>query len=212
MDDTRAAERQLIQRIVAGDTRAYEQFVRQYQRLVGHIVFKLVKDDMVREELCQDVFIKVYRNLRGFKHQSKLSTWVGRIAYNHTINYLKKKKAPVMSYEELPALESDQTGEEVVHYLAKGEVQERSPRPDLMVQADQTAELLQTHIEQLPEVYRSILTLYHQEGLPYKEIAKMLDMPEGTIKSYLFRARAKLKESLLEQYTEDELLQRADDF
>ena len=85
-------EKQIVADILAGDQQAFRNLIEQYQKLVSHIVFRMISHQVDREELCQEIFIKVYRNLASFKFQSKLSTWVGRIAYHACINFLKKNR------------------------------------------------------------------------------------------------------------------------
>ncbi|MDX2061693.1 MAG: sigma-70 family RNA polymerase sigma factor [Bacteroidia bacterium] len=204
--DTTAAERALVARCIAGDEAAFSKLVATYQRLVGHIVFKLVKDEQAREELCQDIFVKVYRNLGTFRFESKLSTWIGRIAYHQSLNFLKRKKAPVVLYEDLGGGEGDdrRSGEETAAALASP-LAAAVAQPDQELQRTQLAGLLQREIDHLPEVFRTILTLYHHQDLSYKEIGDILQLPEGTVKSYLFRARAKLRERLLKHHTQEEI-------
>ena len=101
-------EQERIEKIIAGDMRAFQALVEDYQRLVCHVVFRMVHNEEDREEICQDVFVKVYQNLSKFEQKSKLSTWIGRIAYNTCINYLKKKKVPL--YEDLAPAESGESG------------------------------------------------------------------------------------------------------
>lgn len=199
-------DQQLVARCLKGDESAFRELVRLNQRLVGHIVFKLIRDEHDREEVCQDVFVKVYRNLGTFRFQSKLSTWIGRIAYHQSLNFVKKKKAPVMLYEDLASGsgEDHRPGEEMAGAIA-GPQAAIVAQPDTILQNDQVAGVLQTEIEKLPEVFRTILTLYHQQDMSYKEIGDILDLPEGTVKSYLFRARAKLKTLLLTNYTQEEI-------
>lgn len=91
--------RDLVNRILAGDAKAFKTLVEQNQRLVSHIVFKMIPNETEREDLSQEVFMRVYRNLGRFEFRSKLSTWIARITYNTCGNYLEKKKIPL--YEDL---------------------------------------------------------------------------------------------------------------
>ncbi len=204
-----AEEQQLVARILAGEELAFRELIKQYQRLVAHMVFKLVKDEQEREELCQDVFVKVHQNLASFKFQSKLGTWIGRIAYHHALNHIKKKQLPVVFFEELASrvgFGQDKPIEERMGAKAKAAMADRSQSPDVLLQATHLTAQLHEAIDALPPVYRTIVSLYHEEDLSYKEIGEMMELPEGTVKSYLFRARAKLKEHLLARYERDELM------
>ena len=92
MSDTK----RLIDKILAGDNNAFKSLIEEYQRLVSHIVFRMINREADREDICQDIFIKVFQNLAEFKFESKLSTWIAKIAYNRCINFLEKKRIPLL--------------------------------------------------------------------------------------------------------------------
>ncbi|MCB0305223.1 MAG: sigma-70 family RNA polymerase sigma factor [Calditrichaeota bacterium] len=196
-------EQERIEKIIAGDMRAFQALVEDYQRLVCHVVFRMVHNEEDREEICQDVFVKVYQNLSKFEQKSKLSTWIGRIAYNTCINYLKKKKVPL--YEDLAPAESGESGSS----QNKGSYLDRVPGgaklADETVSDKEMYKFLHEEIAQLPVQYRAILTLYHMDDLSYQEIGEIMSLPDGTVKSYLFRARKLLKERIIEKYPAEEL-------
>jgi RNA polymerase sigma-70 factor (ECF subfamily) len=174
-------ERALVAQILNGDNQAFRQLIQQHERLVLHMIGRVVKIEGDREELCQDVFLRVYDKLKGFSFSSKLSTWIATIAYRHAINHLRKKK---LHYTDIP----DEA------YFTKKFVEETNPE-NLMEAKDQDQFVLKL-IEELPVQYKTILTLYHLEGMTYPEICEVTAMPEGTVKNYLFRARNLLKESV----------------
>ncbi len=182
-----AEERELVKRILTGDSRAFTEFVLQYQRLVSHIVFRMVANEADREDLCQDVFLGLYRNLAGFRFQSKMSTWVARVTYFRCLNYLEKKKTPL--FEDICG--EDQT---IADVAGNGEL------PDEFAVSQDIAGRLREEIDKLPVHYRTVLTLYHLDEMSYQEITKITDLPKGTVKSYLFRARRLLKQRLEAQY------------
>lgn len=185
--------RQAIQRVLAGDSEAFRVIVENHKRLVAHIVFRMVRREADREDLCQDVFVKVYRNLGGFKFEARLSTWIARIAHNTCLNFLEKKKA--LLYGDLSKDEN-----EGLEAVASGELD-----PAQMVQAGDLSRRLLGEIAKLPAHFRSILTLYHMEEMTYTEISDLLQLPDGTVKSYLFRARKMLKKRLLSRYSMEDL-------
>lgn len=188
-----AEPKYLIERILAGDTQAFHSLITEYQRLVSHIVFRMVLNETDREDVCQDVFIKVYRNLSKFQFESKVSTWVAKIAYNTCINYLKKKK--VSLFDDF----FSSPDESIDNYLRDSD----SP-VDFAVKEDLSSRL-QNEINNLPPQFRTIITLYHLDEMRYGEIAEIMGLPEGTVKSYLFRARKRLKERLMSKYLKEEL-------
>ena len=187
------AERPMqIKRILSGDHKAFEEFVKQHQRLVSHIVFRMVTNEEDRKDICQDVFLKIHQNLAGFRGESKLSTWVGRVAYNRCLNHLEKKKVPL--YE-------DQSPEGVTVDSVIG----AAIRPDEYTEQQDLATRLRAEIAELPAQYRAIVSLYHLDEMTYKEIGEITTLPEGTVKSNLFRARKLLKERLAAKYQPEEL-------
>ncbi len=183
----------LIKKILAGDSNAFRLLIEHYQRLVSHIVFRLIPQPKDREDLCQDVFLQVYQNLGSFKFESKLSTWIGRIAYNRCLNYLEKKRTPL--YDDLSGSESS------LETLPANVIQ-----PDEAIAAGDLSVRLQREIEHLPIQFRTVITLYHIEQMKYQEIAEIMQLPEGTVKSYLFRARQLLKQRLMDKYAIEELI------
>ncbi|GAB3900185.1 sigma-70 family RNA polymerase sigma factor [Larkinella knui] len=176
-------EEGLVRRIILGDVRAYQTLVERYQRLVLHMVGRIVHQSEDIEDVCQEVFIKVYRHLPDYKFGSKLSTWIASIAYRTAINYIKKtSREPVSGFSEQGPEELPNSG------LAN---------PEEMLMHQDWKAFLHAQIDKLPVQYRTILTLYHLEELSYEEIGQATGLPEGTVKNYLFRARKLLKEALL---------------
>ncbi len=185
-------EQERIKSILEGSTRSFRAFVDDYKNLVSHIVFRLVHIPEDREDLCQDVFVKIYQNLHTFQFESKVSTWIARIAYNTCINYLQKKKA---------ALYSDIAPED----MTLDHLQGYSPTPETELENRDAHNKLEQEIKKLPIKYRSVLSLYHLQEMSYYEIGEIMNMPEGTVKNYLFRARKMLKEQLVAQYKTEDL-------
>ncbi|MCK5737712.1 RNA polymerase sigma factor [bacterium] len=182
-----------ISRILAGNRGTFEQLIEANQRLVVHILQRLVYSPSDIEDLAQDVFLKVYQGLAGFRYQSSLSTWIGRIAYHTGLNYLEKKKT--LRYDDLPHEYGNYEAEIIGDELLPLEQVEKS---------DITLHLQKT-VQELSPVYRTVLTLYHWHQMSYQEISEITQMPVGTVKNYLFRARRQLKKKLLAQYQQEEL-------
>jgi RNA polymerase sigma-70 factor (ECF subfamily) len=193
-----AQEQALIQRILDGDLSAFQELIQQYQRLVMHIVSRMVANTHDREELCHEVFIKVHQYLPRFQSRAKLSTWIGKITYNLCINYLRKAKVPL--YQDLESSDHNEEQYEISESIY-GDVQ----TPEEISEQKDLALRLRKLIENLPTQYRAILTMYHMEELSYSEIAEITELPEGTVKSYLFRARKLLKEKIITHYQGEQL-------
>jgi RNA polymerase sigma factor (sigma-70 family) len=192
MDKKVINSKRLIDEIVAGNIQAFQIIIEQYERLVSHIVFRMVTNQEDREDICQEVFLKVYRHLGSFRAQSKLSTWIAKIAYNSCINYLEKKKIPLID-DIFPERESIKS------------FSEDTTLPDVLAEQGDIHDRLHHEIENLSVVFRTILTLYHLDEMKYSEIGEIMDMPENTVKSYLFRARKHLKDKLMTKYQKEEL-------
>lgn len=179
-------ERQIIQQIRQGDRTAFSALVQQYQKLVFHMVQRVVQRPQDVEDVSQEVFIKVYNRLDTFAFESTLATWIARIAYLTAIDSVRKVRSNPLPVE--PAMEqlfcTDETPEQA------------------LIRTDMTS-YLQQLIAHLPESYRIVLTLYHLEEFSYLEIEHITGMPIGTVKNYLFRARKLLKGKLADSLTDD---------
>jgi len=174
MDDS-----ELISQILKGNMNAFTFLVNRYQKLVVHITGRLIQRNDELEDVCQDVFMKVFQNLGKYRNECKLSTWIATIAYNTSINYLRKfKKGIEVDPEDSAALRNMMDFKSADY------------------ERDDLHRYLREQIELLPVQYRTVLTLFHLEEFSYQEIEQITGMPEGTIKSYLFRAKAILKEKL----------------
>jgi RNA polymerase sigma-70 factor (ECF subfamily) len=194
-------ERELVEQVLAGDREAFLDFIDRYERLVKHVVFRMVDDDRDREELCQDVFVRAYRYLDGFRFESKLSTWLARIARNTCLNHLEKKEVPL--YADHAPSPGDEGPPDARAALNRIE----DPDEDVAGTADdrERRALVREGINALAEHYRTALTLYHLEGMSVSQISAIMDNPEGTVKSHLYRGREKLKDWLLDRYSPEEL-------
>ncbi len=173
-------EQEVVTRVLNGDMRAFELLVKQYERLVFYVIHRLVKEQQAAEDICQEVFIKVHNSLVRFSFQSKLSTWIARIAYLTAINYVRKYGREKAS--EYP--------DDIENYHFTIDT------PEQLLTKKDTANYVEQLVLQLPEKYRTVLTLYHLNEFSGPEIEEITGMPQGTIKSYLFRARKLLKEKI----------------
>lgn len=181
-------EKEEIPKVLNGDLKAFDRLVKQYEKLVFHVIYRLVNDKEDAEDICQEVFIKIYKSLKSFAFQSRLSTWIARIAYLTAVNHLKKYKRATLTTS------SDDL--ENYHFTDKN--------PENVLVEKDVVRYVNYLISLMPEHYRSVLTLYHLNEFSYQEIENITGMPEGTVKSHLFRARKLLKEKL-ELYLKNEI-------
>lgn len=185
----------IVKEVLGGNTNAFRHIIRNHQKLVSHVVFRMVPHETDREEICQEVFIKIFQNLKNFKFNAKLSTWIASVAYNESVNYLKKNKMRFIDDkpngdDSMSATEQIASDDDNLH--------------DILQKKDLKASIM-NGLNELAPHYRTILTLYHMDELSYGEIGDITKLPEGTVKNYLFRARKQLKDILISKYKEEEL-------
>jgi RNA polymerase sigma factor (sigma-70 family) len=183
------ADHRLVERVLAGDRAALHELIGRHERLVQHIVFRLVPERADAEEVCQDVLVRVCRGLPRFRGESKLSTWIGRIAYRTALKRLEKR---TMSVSGLPdPHDADLRG--------AGEATDPSPTALDALVGEELRAYVRRQVQLLPAEQRAVVTLYHLDELSVAEVADVMDMPPGTVKSHLFRARKWLKAKLEER-------------
>lgn len=167
-----------------GDEALFQQLVERHRGPVFRLVLSILGagHDGAAEELTQDVFVKVYRKLGQFRCEAKFSSWLYRIAYNQAVDYRGR------AHFRLP-----HDGEEVLEMTPA-----KKPEQDPFTTAARarTATAVEECLAKLPDLYRSVLHLYYWMGMTVPEISETLSAPEGTVKSYLHRARARLHKLL----------------
>ncbi len=180
----------LVQRFQGGDTGAFSDIVTRYQDRVFTLSLRWMGDREVAEEVAQDVFIALYRSLDRFRGESRLSTWIFRVTVNHCKNRrLYRKRRKMERHEPLEGTRADDD-------LPARELPHQGPGTDRGVHVSEAGRILQDALDRLDESHRTILVLRDVEDLPYEEIAEILELPKGTVKSRLHRARAELARTL----------------
>jgi len=185
---------ELVNAILSGERRAFEELVRRNERLVHHVLLPFLVGQVDRKDVCQDVFVKVFEKLHTFQFRSKLSTWIGNIAYNTAVNFKARQRNRGHSNDGIPGTQHRETGEGSNDRT--GLIRDESLLPDELLVRCEENELLARAIEQLPEIQRSVLILFHKEEISLEEIGLMLELPVNTVKSHLYRSRRRLKELL----------------
>lgn len=175
----------LVKSVLARTPGAFERLVARHQKLVWHLVYRMVQHPEDARELCQDVFFRVHERLGQYRFESALSTWIGRVAFSVATRHMQKKKLPMVepSADEegaVAAWESVGDGFDLEAACADSELMG----------------MLGEAIGKLPAIQRTLVTLYHLEEMPVAEIASVTGLPEGTVKNYLFRARSRLRQQL----------------
>jgi RNA polymerase sigma factor (sigma-70 family) len=185
------ADRALLDAIGRQERGAFEQLVRRHQRLVWHVVQRLVRDPEDARELAQEVFLRVHRTLHQFRGDSRLSTWIARVAWTVGVRHLQTRRIELV--DTAPSgPDNDDDGP------LPAAVRDAADPLDLVSQvADaQLSQQLRAQIDRLAPLPRLLLTLYHLHETPLAEIATITGLPEGTVKSHLFRSRRLLRDWL----------------
>ena len=175
------ADRMLVAAVLAGARGAFETLVRDHQRLCWHIINRMVRQPDDTRELCQETFLRVHRYLHQYRFESALKTWIGQVAYSVARRHLERKRIPVVE----PVGDEDPAA--LVERVA-GDFDLEAASADAELGA-----VLHAEIEALPPLQRTVLTLYHLDEVPIGEIARITGLSAGTIKSHLFRCRARLR-------------------
>lgn len=177
----------LVARAAKGDQDAYRDLLDKYQKPLYYHIIKMVKDPEQAEDLVQEAFVKAFDNLDSYNTNYAFSTWLYRITTNHTIDYLRKKKLKTFSINE-----PIKTKDGHVDF----QIEDQTAETDRNIIRKQRQDIIHEAIHNLPEKYRIVIEMRHLEELSYDEIATALDLPLGTVKAHIFRAREMLYKAL----------------
>jgi len=191
LDLSTATDQEVVERAREGAEEAYRELIRRYQRPVFSLIYRMVRDRELAEDLAQETFVKVLNAIDRYRPEFKFSSWVFKIANNSAIDHLRKKDLDTLSLEGGPdATTADRLEATALQIGDSGE----SPLEEL--EARELGSTIEAAIGKLRPEYRTCIILRHVEGRPYDEIAEILDLPLGTVKTYIHRARAELRELL----------------
>ena len=184
----RDVDRQLVARAQRGDKRAFELLVEKYQRKLGRLLARFIRDPAEVEDVTQEAFIKAYRALPAFRGDSAFYTWLYRIGINTAKNYLMalRRRAPTSTEVEAEDAEGFEDGEQLRDINT----------PESMLLSKEIAHTVNATIDELPEELRTAIQLREIEGMSYEDIARIMDCPIGTVRSRIFRAREAIAERL----------------
>ncbi|HEX5275075.1 MAG TPA: RNA polymerase sigma factor [Candidatus Rubrimentiphilum sp.] len=178
---TTVDDQTLVAETLAGRGEAFGTLVERYDRAVYHLAYRTLRDSEEARDVAQEAFFKAFRSLKTFRPGAKFSTWIFSITYHACCDRLGRRKR--YSSEELPDRADPGAG------------------PEQEAIASDEALRLRAAIARLPEKYRSVITLYHLQSRQYDEIAQVLEIPIGTVKTHLFRAKEQLRRMLNETAT-----------
>lgn len=199
-NENNLGDQSLIEKVLRGDTNAFKFIMKNTEGLIAQIIFKMIPNSEDRKDIAQDIYLKAFKKLGSFKFQSKLSTWVGQIAYNTCINYLEKKKLVLLDNDN-----DDNESPDDALEITSNKIDRFNNETEEFIFKKELSEILKIEIDKLSPVYKTLITLYHNEELNYLEIAEITELPVGTVKNYLFRARKTLRNNLLLTYKKEAL-------
>ncbi len=174
-----------------GRESAYRELLSRYERPVFSLVFRMVRDRSLAEDLAQESFIRAFNAIDSYDPTYKFSSWIFKIANNHAIDHLRKRRLDTVSIHGAPSASSAEEQERTRITL-----ESREEQPDAYVESRELGGLVEEAIGRLRPEYRTAIMLRHVEGYAYEEIAETMDLPLGTVKTYLHRARKELKDIL----------------
>lgn len=191
MDFSAQTDKELATLATQGREGAFGELLARYERPVFSLIFRMVRDRTLSEDLAQEAFIRAFNAIGSYNEKYKFSSWIFKIANNHTIDHLRKRKLDTISIDGSPHASSSQEEERT-----RLVVTATDETPEEYVQNRELGGQIEEAIARLRPEYRTAVLLRHVEGYPYDEIAEIMDLPLGTVKTYLHRARAELKTHL----------------
>jgi len=191
LDYARLDDRELAALAAQGREAAFREILARYERPVFSLVYRMVRDRTLAEDLAQEAFIRAFNAIRSYDSSYKFSNWIFKIANNHTIDHLRKKKLDTVSIHGSPHATSDEEINRSRVVLESGD-----ENPLELLEHRELGGQIEESIGELREEYRTVILLRHVEGYAYEEIAEIMELPLGTVKTYLHRARNELKTRL----------------
>ncbi|MEM6671658.1 MAG: sigma-70 family RNA polymerase sigma factor [Planctomycetota bacterium] len=187
----------LVQATLDGDSRSFEVLVERYQRRLFGLVRHYTRNAVEVEDIVQDTFLKAYSRLETFQSSSAFYTWLYRIAVNTILDFMKRQgRSPVQAVEDPELVGRTETG------ASDATTERLSVRPDARLEREEIAAITRDVMDQLPEIFRTVLVMRELEQMSYQDIADVLQISIGTVESRLFRARARFKQKLLQEHPE----------
>lgn len=178
-----------VKKAISGDQEAFRILMNKYQKPLYYHIVKMVKNHEQIEDIIQESFVKAFSNLDSYNTNYAFSTWLYRITTNHTIDYLRKRKLQTTSINE-PVRAKD--GEMQFQIVGNAETDRKIIRKE-------RKKIVSDAIQNLPEKYREVIQMRHLEEMSYQEISEELDLPLGTVKAHIFRAREMLYKALIDR-------------
>ncbi|CAN5747175.1 RNA polymerase sigma factor RpoE [soil metagenome] len=191
MDYAALTDQQVVQRARDGSERAYRELIGRYQRPVFSLIYRMVRDREKAEDLAQDTFVKVLNAIDRYNPDYKFSSWIFKIAHNTSLDHLRRKEPETLSLDGSPHARTAAEAEASTITPESG-----GENPEQYALNRELGTEIDGAMATLRMEYRMAIMLCHVEGRPYEEIAEIMDVPLGTVKTYIHRGRKELMERL----------------
>ena len=179
---SQATDNELAKRVCMGETQLFRLLIERHQRHIFNLCYRMLRQFEEADDATQDTFLKAYRSLKQFRGDARLKTWLCRIARNECLNRLR--------HENMASLDQQVTTDHSFQIV------DLTPSPLELIEQQETQSIVHEAINTLPHQYRLVITLFHLNGLSYEEISQVMEIPMGTVKTHIFRARELLKSKL----------------
>jgi RNA polymerase sigma-70 factor, ECF subfamily len=187
----RLSDQEVVLLARTGREAAYRELIRRYERPIFALLFRMVRDRELAEDLSQETFVKALNAIESYRPEFKFSSWIFKIANNAAIDHLRRRELDTLSLDGSPHAETPEAMQATALQIGA-----RQESPLDAVEAKELGGAIEVAIGRLRPEYRSCILLRHVEGRAYEEIAEMLDLPLGTVKTYIHRARNELRQAL----------------
>ncbi len=187
----RLSDQEVVLLARAGREAAYRELIRRYERPIFALLFRMLRDRELAEDLSQETFVKALNAIESYRPEFKFSSWIFKIANNAAIDHLRRRELDTLSLDGSPHAETPEAMQATALQIGA-----RQESPLDAVEAKELGGAIELAIGRLRPEYRSCILLRHVEGRAYEEIAEMLDLPLGTVKTYIHRARNELRQAL----------------
>ena len=193
MDWAKLDDRELAASAREGRESAYKELLTRYERPVFSLVYRMVRDRSLAEDLAQEAFIKAFNHIESYNPDYKFSSWIFKIANNLAIDHLRKKQLDTVSLHGSPHATSSEEEERT-----RLSIESPGESPEEYVENRELGDRIEDAIGRLRPEYRTAVLLRHVEGHSYEEVAEIMELPLGTVKTYIHRGRLELRELLAE--------------
>lgn len=181
-------EEEIVKQLKSGNYSNYDKIVDSYKNRVFGMAYKFTGDYDESQDLAQEVFLKIYRQIKNFREESKLSTWIYRISVNTCLDW-KKKKEKIKSIN-FSNMVNEENKDQII------DIKDESLSPDRIILQDEDQKQVHKLIYELSDKYKTVLIMYHFNEMSYQDISKALNIPERTVETRLYRARRMLKDKI----------------